>query len=101
LLRAPNDTGLPIELLTRDGRRVAHVGNYLPGDTVSNLAPELRPLSGAKISHVPADPPGLDTIANGALYTASGRVYSWAVIPVKRDSARLGYIALQRRLIAA
>lgn len=97
--RVPTDTGLPIELLTRSGQRVAHVGTYLPGDSISTLAPELRPRSGVPVSKLPKDPPGLDTITSGALYPVDGHVYFWLITPVKTGGQRVGYVAQQRRIV--
>ncbi len=92
------DSGLPIELWTADGKRVAQIGKGLQVDSIATLAPELRPRNGVIVSQVPNGPPGLDSARLGALYAANGRVYTWAVAPVFRNSERVGYIAQQRRV---
>jgi signal transduction histidine kinase len=66
---------------------------------VSNLAPELRPLSGVPVTKLPPDPPGLNRITSGALYAVNGRVYYWVIIPVQAPAGRLGYVAEQRRVV--
>ena len=50
----PADSGLPVELWTTDGRRVAHVGVDVRDDSIAALAPELRSRRGTKVSEVPA-----------------------------------------------
>ena len=97
-LRSPNDSGLPIELWTNDGRRVAHIGADVPGDTLAMKRPEMRPLRNGRVSQVPTGEPGLDSVQFGALYPSHDRVYSWAVGPVMKDGHRIGYLAQQRRV---
>ncbi len=94
-VRVPTDTGLPIELWTADRHRVAHVGGDV-GDSASS--PEMRPLSGRAVTKIPPDPPGLDSVRIGALYSTGGRVYFWTVAPVFRGGKRIGYLAQQRRI---
>ena len=99
-LPAPADSGLPVELWTTNGKRVAHVGVDAKGDSVAALAPELRPLHGRPESQVPNGDPGLDSARMGALYPANGRVFLWAVAPVFDGKNRIGYLAQQRRISA-
>ncbi|MEP6731865.1 MAG: HAMP domain-containing sensor histidine kinase [bacterium] len=92
------DSGLPIELWTTDGRRVAHIGNDVRGDSIAALPPELRSRRGTRVSQVPSEPMGADTVQFGALYPSSGRVYFWIIVPLLEDGRRMGYVAQQRRL---
>ena len=93
-----SDSGLPIELWTAGGRRIASVGKDVRGDSVSALPPELRSLRGTKVSAAPTTPSHSDTVQFGALYPSSGRVYFWVIVPVMKNGQRVGYIAQQRRL---
>jgi len=92
------DSGLPIELWTKDGHRLASVGKDVRGDSISALPPELRSLRGTPVSAATTSN-GSDSVQFGALYQSSGRVYFWVIVPVMKDSQRIGYIAQQRRLV--
>ncbi|MEO8336778.1 MAG: ATP-binding protein [bacterium] len=92
------DSGLPIELWTKDNRRVASVGTDVRGDSIAALPPEMRSLQGASVSAAPTTSNNSDSVQFGALYQSSGRVYFWTIVPVMKDGERTGYIAQQRRL---
>ena len=92
------DSGLPIELWTSGGRRIASVGKEVGGDSIAALPPELRSLRGTKVTAAPTTPDHSDSVQFGALYPSLGRVYFWVIVPVMKDSQRVGYIAQQRRL---
>jgi signal transduction histidine kinase len=94
----PTDSGLPIELWTTDGRRLASVGKDVGGDSVATLRPELRSLRGTPMSVAPTTSSHSDSVEFGALYPWAGRVYFWVIAPVMKDGQRIGYIAQQRRL---
>jgi signal transduction histidine kinase len=93
------DSGLPVELWTTNGHRVAHIGTDVRGDSIAALPPELRSPRGTRVSEVPSRGGGSDTVQFGALYPSSGRVYFWVIVPVTSGTTRLGYIAQQRRLV--
>jgi signal transduction histidine kinase len=95
----PTDSGLPVELWTTDGRRLAHIGTNVRGDSVAGLPPELRSLHGTRVSEIPTGAAGADSVEFGTLYQSSGRVYFWVIAPVMKDNRRIGYIAQQRRLV--
>jgi signal transduction histidine kinase len=95
-LRIQPDSSLPIELWTTDGRRVVHVGQGLRGDSLNDLRPEMRATSGRPITDVPSVRDSSDSILYGALYASGGRVLFWTLVPVIRDSRRVGYLAQQR-----
>ncbi len=95
----PTDSGLPIELWTTDGRRVAGVGKDVRGDSVAALPPELRSLRGPSSGVAPTTSSASDSVQWGALYRSSGRVYFWVITPVMKDGHRIGYIAQQRRVV--
>ncbi|MEP6619612.1 MAG: ATP-binding protein [bacterium] len=99
-LRVPSDSGLPIELWTTNGHRVAHVGTDVAGDSVAARPPEMRPMSGKRLTQVPNGDPGLDSVELGALYPSQGHVYWWAVGPITRNGQRIGYVAQQRQIFA-
>lgn len=100
-ISAPTDSGLPIELWTADGKRVAFVGNDIGlGDSVSLNVRGEGPAVDRSIR------PGLDAIRAvdsvqlGALYRVADRTYFWLVIPVLSHDSAIGYIAQQRRIAA-
>jgi signal transduction histidine kinase len=94
----PTDSGLPIELWTTDGRRLASVGKDVRGDSIAALPPELRSLRGHQVGAAPTTSGASDSVQFGALYQSTGRVYFWVITPVMREGRRIGYIAQQRRL---
>jgi signal transduction histidine kinase len=95
-LRAAPDSSLPIELWTTDGRRVAHVGDDVRGDSLSRLRPELRALNGRTVTEIPTGRAGSDSIQYGAFYASGGRVLFWTIVPVMERGQRAGYLAQQR-----
>ncbi|HEX4681374.1 MAG TPA: HAMP domain-containing sensor histidine kinase [Gemmatimonadaceae bacterium] len=96
-LRQPTDSGLPIELWSADGRRLAFIGNdrltATPprGDDRAIRSPSLRFIG---IDSVRA----ADTVRVGRLYTVGKTAYLWTVIPVREGSREIGYIARQGRI---
>jgi signal transduction histidine kinase len=99
-LRAQPDSSLPIELWTTDGRRVVHVGTDVRGDTLVQMRPELRTLSGPPPSEIPTGRTGPDSIQYGAFYASGGRILYWTIVPVMEAGQRIGYLAQQRTLRA-
>jgi signal transduction histidine kinase len=93
------DSGLPVELWTTDGRRVAHIGIDVRGDSISLLPPEIRSLRGTRVSEIPTGGSGHDSVQFGANYASGGRVYLWVVGPVYRNGKLIGHIAQQRRIV--
>jgi signal transduction histidine kinase len=94
-LVAPNDSGMPVELWTSDGRRIAFVGNDVRASVSEGTTPE-RP------REIPVPREGLDVINQsdsvqyGAMYASGGRVHFWIVAPVTQNGRRLGYLLHQR-----
>ena len=95
----PADSGLPVELWTTDGRRVAHIGQDIRGDSVAALPPELRSRRGTQVSEVPTSGAMDTAVQSGALYPSGGRVYYWVVAPVIRQGRRVGSIVQQRHIV--
>ncbi|MEP6992685.1 MAG: ATP-binding protein [bacterium] len=96
----PSDSGLPVELWSADGRRLAHIGTDIRGDSIAMLPPELRSRHGTRVSEVPVGVTNDSTVQMGALYPSSGRVYFWAVAPVMQDGQRIGAIVQQRHVVS-
>ncbi|MEO7084135.1 MAG: HAMP domain-containing sensor histidine kinase [Gemmatimonadaceae bacterium] len=98
-LPLPTDSGLPVELWSASGKRIAFIGNNL--EEPANRA---NPSESGAIA-VPAHQ-GLDQIVPhdslqfGKLYRANGRTFFWVVMPVVVDGSLRGYIAQQRRIAA-
>ncbi len=98
----PTDSGMPVELWTADGRRVAFVGDDL--GTGADVAPREPVL--AESQRFPVLRPGLttvgprDSLALGTLYAEGGRVHFWIVAPVIERGTHVGYLAHQRRIAA-
>jgi signal transduction histidine kinase len=97
-LSAPTDSGLPIELWSANGGRVAYLGNDEPA------IPEAANGHTLGAPRIPRD--GVTEVRNtdslqfGHMYASSGRVYFWMVQPVLERSKPIGYIAQQRRIAA-
>lgn len=96
----PVDSGLPVELWTGDGRRVAHIGVDVRDDSIAALPPELRSRQGTRVSEVPSGASTDSAVQIGALYASAGRVYYWTVAPVMKDGHRVGAIVQQRRIVS-
>ena len=96
-LVTPADSGLPAELWTADGRRVAHVGTE--ARVRMRVAPG-KPELPMRLSFVAdADTGRLrDSLRVGPLYADAGRVYFWFTMPVRDRDKTIGYITQQRRL---
>lgn len=100
-LTTPNDSGLPVELWSADGRRVAFVGNDIHEVLETKQAPEISP---AEHPLPPRD--GLDSIKTadslqiGTLYSTGGRVFFWLVFPIMDRDTAIGFVVQQRRLAA-
>lgn len=96
-LSTASDSGMPVELWSRDGRRIAFTGNDVRA--TMSVAPGRAELP-ERISHAVdiAAETTSDSIRYGPLYGEDGRVHFWIVAPV-RDAGRLvGYLAHQRRI---
>ena len=96
----PSDSGLPVELWSEDGRRVAHIGVDVRGDSIAALPPELRSRRGTHVSEVPAAGASDTAVQLGALYPSANHVFFWTVAPVMRDGRRVGSIVQQRRIVS-
>jgi PAS domain S-box-containing protein len=100
-LTAPNDSGVPVELWSADGRRVAFVGNDVHDALETKQPPEISP---GEHPLPPRD--GLDSIKSvdslqfGTLYSTGGRVFFWLVFPIIDRDTAIGYVVQQRRLAA-
>ena len=97
-LAQSTDSGMPVELWTRDGRRVAFSGNDIRGGAldVAPGRPEL-PEHISRIVGTNADR-GSDSVQLGPLYGENGRVHFWIVMPVRAREGVIGYISHQRRI---
>ena len=103
-LTTPVDSGLPVELWSVHGQRVAVVG--LPGGLGEPILPESqttgRVLGGSRnLPQFGIDDIGrADSMKLGRLYASGGRVYFWIVKPVLEQRRTVGYVAQQRRMAA-
>ena len=98
-LSTPTDSGMPIELWSERGGRVAYLGANEP--VVPESPPATRSLGAP---HIPRggvnDVAPVDSLQLGRLYSTAGRVYYWLVVPVFEGGSPIGYIAQQRRIEA-
>ena len=96
-LGTPNDSGLPIELWSADGRRVAFIGNDVRSAVRARAG---RP----EVPEPPIPHQGLDgirlvdSLQLGQLYEDGGRTYYWSVFPILDQQTPIGYIARQQRI---
>ena len=97
-LSQPADSGMPVELWTRDGHRVAFVGDDIRGSglAVQPGRPEL-PTHIARTVEMNADRV-TDSLRLGPLYEDKGRVHFWLIMPVREGNRVLGYVTHQRRI---
>ena len=92
----PTDSGLPVELWSVDGHRVAYVGN--DDVTVPETPSNARSLGSPRERLGVTEVAPVDSLQLGRLYASGGRVYFWLVQPVLDQGRVTGYIAQQRRL---
>jgi len=93
-LALPTDSGMPVELWTANGERVAFSGN----DIRDGLRLETKPELPGEIANTTASTAAGDTIRFSALYAAGPRVHFWYISPIRRDTEVIGYITHQGRL---
>ena len=93
-LALPTDSGMPIELWTADGERVAYFGNDVRPDLALETRAELPP----EIAAAPASRADGDSVRFSALYAVGPRVFFWNVTPLRHNGQLTGYIAKQGRL---
>ena len=92
-VRPPNDSlGLPIELWTASGRRIAFVGpdRFKPTPEAEGQRISGRPSFEGIDSIAP-----VDSVQYGRIYAADGRMRIWTVLPVVSGKTVLGYVARQ------
>ena len=97
----PTDSGMPVELWTADGRRVAFFGNDIRSVPLAELDvhPELPRRIGSTYdttSRVVSP----DSMRASPIYEDSGRVHLWFVQPIRDRNQTIGYITHQRRIAA-
>ena len=95
-LSLPTDSGMPLELWTADGRRVAFIGNDVRGKML--VEPGKPELAERMVSVDTVTGRVVDSLRLTPLYADSGRVYFWYVMPIRDHGRTLGYIAQQRRI---
>lgn len=98
-LATPADSGMPIELWSIHGKRLAFIGKDIPAGTALDVRPESQPSSlGVR--------PGLDSVRLvdslqlGMIYREGSRASFWLVAPVIVNGKALGFITQQRRIAA-
>jgi signal transduction histidine kinase len=95
----PNDSGMPVELWTADGRRLAFHGRDVRSVPIAASGRSELPTRIASTfdtSRVTAP----DSIRVGPIYEENGRIHLWFVQPVRDQGQTLGYITHQRRIAA-
>ncbi|MGH7618903.1 MAG: sensor histidine kinase [Gemmatimonadaceae bacterium] len=99
-LTTANDSGMPVELWSADGRRVAFVGRDVPAAIDARQRPEIPDQSTVRREGLGAIG-NIDSLQLGTLYASDNRVYFWLVAPVMEGAHAAGYILQQRRLAAS
>ncbi len=89
-----SDSGMPVELWTADGRRVAFVGNDIRGSSLDARSRALPPWAS-----VAGDPAAFqsDSTRLTPLYQVGNRIHFWLVTPVRDEGRTIGFVAHQRR----
>ena len=98
-LSAAADSGMPIELWSASGRRVAYIGNDEPRVPESSTGGQT--LGSPRLPREGVDEVrNTDSLLYGRLYASGGRVYFWLVQPILEQAKAIGYLAQQRRIAA-
>ena len=93
----PADSGLPVELWTRDGRRIGLVGNDVRTGLTTADRPELpEPIR----SNVTGRDLARDSLIVTPLYESGDRSLFWYIVPVREGRRVTGYLLHQRRISA-
>jgi signal transduction histidine kinase len=95
-LTLPTDSGMPVELWSPTGRRIAYIGNDVPVSMREDLRPDLPERISLALD--PRIPEISDSLRVGPLYQDAGRMHFWFVAPVVEQGRVLGYITHQRRI---
>lgn len=96
----PADSGMPVELWTADGRRVAYFGNDVRTvPLVAEGRPEL-PRRIASTFDTTSRVNAPDSLRMGPIYSENDKVHLWFVQPIRERNATIGYVTHQRRIAA-
>jgi signal transduction histidine kinase len=94
----PNDSGMPVELWTTDGRRLAFYGNDVRSiPLVAQGRPEL-PVRISSTFDTTSRIASPDSMRIGPIYEENGRIHLWFVQPIREERQTIGYITHQRRI---
>jgi signal transduction histidine kinase len=96
----PADSGMPVELWTTDGRRIAFAGNDVRSvPLVAEGRPELpRRIATTFDTTTRARSP--DSLRVGPIYSENDKVHLWFVQPIRDRDQTIGYVTHQRRISA-
>ena len=95
-LSLPTDSGMPVELWSSTGRKIAFVGN----DIGVSMREDLRAELPERIS-LALDPMArrvTDSLRIGPLYQDGSRIFFWFVTPVLDGNRVIGFVTHQRRI---
>lgn len=92
----PTDSGMPVELWTGDGQRIAFVGNDVRSSLLAEGTPELPQRTPRSIDTRYSA--SSDSVRIGPLYQEGDRVHFWMVMPVRESGRTLGFVTHQRRI---
>ena len=96
----PADSGMPVELWTADGRRVAFAGNDVRTvPLVAEGRPEL-PRRIASTFDTTSTGKAPDSLRIGPIYSENDKVHLWFVQPIRDRDQTIGYVTHQRRIAA-
>src|SRR5262249_15701133 len=94
----PGDSGMPIELWSTDGRRLAFYGHDIPLNVRGFDGPERTPSAGRTSSSDGAVTKDPDSPVVTPLYPEGERVYFWVSVPIRDGGRTIGFFRQQRRL---
>ena len=89
-----SDSGMPVEVWSSTGRKIAFVGQDVPVTMREDLRAELPERIALALDPNARRP--LDSLMVGPLYQDAGRMHFWLVMPVIERGQVLGYITHQR-----
>ena len=93
----PTDSGMPVELWSADGRRLAFIGNDVRSVPLIAVGrPELPGRIASTLDTATGRSP--DSLRVGPLYTEGDRIHFWVVMPVRERGRTIGWITHQRRI---
>ena len=96
----PADSGMPVELWSADGRRIAFFGNDVRSVPLAAQGRPELPKRIASTFDTTSRLSSPDSMRVGPIYAEGDKIHLWFVQPIRQADSTIGYITHQRRIAA-